>query len=79
VVFGGMIEEIKPIMTKKGDKMAFIKVVDLTGSIETVAFPKILVEFADILAPESCVVIKGTLSIRNGEKSVLVEKVKAMV
>ena len=79
VVFGGMIEEIKPIMTKKGDKMAFIKVADLTGSIETVAFPKILVEFADILAPESCVVIKGTLSVRNGEKSVLVEKVKAMV
>jgi DNA polymerase-3 subunit alpha len=79
VVFGGMIEEIKPIMTKAGDKMAFIKVADLTGSIETVAFPKVLVEFADILAPESCVVIKGTLSVRNGEKSVLVEKVKAMV
>jgi DNA polymerase-3 subunit alpha len=79
VVFGGMIEEIKPIMTKKGDKMAFIKVADLTGSIETVAFPKVLVEFSDILAPESCVVIKGTLSVRNGEKSVLVEKVKVMV
>lgn len=78
VVFGGMIEEIKPIMTKTGDKMAFIKLSDLSGSIETVAFPKVLTEFTDILAPEACIVIKGTLSIRNGEKSVLLEKVKVM-
>ncbi len=78
VVFGGMIEEIKPIMTKSGDKMAFIRVADLSGSIETVAFPKVLAEFVDILAPESCVVIKGTLSLRNGEKSVLMEKVRMM-
>jgi DNA polymerase-3 subunit alpha len=78
VVIGGIVEEVKPIMTKTGDKMAFIKITDLSGSIETVAFPKVLLEFADILAPESCVVIKGTLSIRNGEKSILMEKVRVM-
>jgi DNA polymerase-3 subunit alpha len=78
VVFGGIIEEIKSIMTKKGEKMIFLRIADLSDSIEAVAFPKIFEEFQDILIPESCIVVKGTFSLRNGEKSVLVDKVKLM-
>jgi DNA polymerase-3 subunit alpha len=78
VVFGGIIEEVKSIMTKKGEKMIFLRIADMGDSIEAVAFPKVFEEFQDILIPESCVVVKGTFSLRNGEKSVLVEKVKLM-
>ena len=78
VVIGGIIEEIKSVMTKKGDKMVFIKLADLSDAIEVVAFPKIFEEFQDILIPESCIVIKGTFSTRNGQKSILADKVKAM-
>ncbi len=78
IVFGGIIDEVKPVVTKKGDKMVFLKISDLSDSIEGVAFPKVLEEFQDILIPESCVVIKGTFSIRNGEKSILVDKVKLL-
>jgi DNA polymerase-3 subunit alpha len=78
VVVGGIVEEVKPVMTKSGDKMVFLKVADLTDSIEAVVFPKIFEEFQDILVPESCLVIKGTFSTRNGGMSILVDKVKVM-
>ncbi|TSC70881.1 MAG: DNA polymerase III subunit alpha [Parcubacteria group bacterium Gr01-1014_46] len=78
VVVGGIVEEIRSVMTKKGDKMIFLKLADLTDSIDVVAFPKIFEEFQDILIPESCIVIKGTFSLRNGEKSILIDKVKLM-
>ncbi|MBA3732915.1 DNA polymerase III subunit alpha [Patescibacteria group bacterium] len=78
VVVGGIIEEIKSVMTKKGDKMIFLKIADLSDNIEAVAFPKIFEEFQDILTPENCVVVKGTFSTRNGGKSILVDKVKLM-
>lgn len=78
VVVGGIIENVRGVLTKKGEKMYFLKLSDLTDSIETVAFPKILTEFEDLIVKENCVVIKGTVSIRNGEKSILIDKVKLM-
>jgi DNA polymerase-3 subunit alpha len=78
VVVGGIVEEVRSVVTKKGDKMIFLKLADLTDSIDVVAFPKIFEEFGDILIPESCIVIKGTFSLRNGEKSILIDKVKLM-
>ncbi len=78
VVFGGIIEDIRPVMTKKGEKMFFLKISDMSDTIEAVAFPKILEQFQDILVKENCVVVKGTFSLRNGEKSVLIDKLKMM-
>jgi DNA polymerase III subunit alpha len=78
VVVGGIVEEVKSIMTKKGDKMVFMRIADMTDSIETVVFPKTFEEFQDILVPENCIVVKGTFSTRNGEKSIVVDKVKVM-
>lgn len=78
VVVGGLIEAIKPIQTKSGEKMLFIKLADLTDSIETVVFPKVLSEFANIFELDNCIVIKGKVSIRNDEKTLLVEKAKML-
>ncbi len=78
IVVGGIIEEVRTVITKNGDKMVFLKIADLTDSIEAVAFPKIFEEFQDILIPESCIVIKGTFSTRNAGKSILIDKVKLM-
>jgi len=75
VVVGGIIEDIRSVVTKKGDKMIFLKFADLTDSIEAV---KVFEEFQDILIPESCLVIKGTFSTRNGGKSILIDKAKLL-
>ena len=78
VVVGGIIEELKPIITKKNDMMAFLRVADLTSSIEVVVFPKVYEEFKKLFAPESCVAIKGRFSTRNGTPSLIAEKVREL-
>jgi DNA polymerase-3 subunit alpha len=78
VIIGGLIEELRPIATKKGDAMLFMKLTDFTGTIEAVVFPRTLAEFRNILTAESCVAIKGKVSLRNGEVSLLAEKLKKL-
>ncbi|MFM7089041.1 MAG: OB-fold nucleic acid binding domain-containing protein, partial [Candidatus Paceibacterota bacterium] len=42
VTIGGMIATVKPIITKKNDRMAFLTIEDLTGSMEAVIFQNFL-------------------------------------
>ena len=74
----GLVESVRELFTKKGDRMAFIKLTDQTDSIELVAFPEVYHEHREILAPGTCLAIKGKLSIRNDEPSVLIDKVKVL-
>jgi len=78
VVIGGIVEEVKQIITKKNDTMAFLRVADLSSSLEVVVFPKVYEEFKKLLALESCVAIKGRYSTRNGTPSLIAEKVKEL-
>ncbi|MCX6703601.1 MAG: DNA polymerase III subunit alpha [Candidatus Zambryskibacteria bacterium] len=78
VMIGGIIEEIKEIMTKKGDKMLFVRLADISDSIELVVFPKVYVEFRDVIAIDNCVVVKGVYSKKDGKESVLVDKIKLL-
>ncbi|MCK5059815.1 MAG: DNA polymerase III subunit alpha [Candidatus Pacebacteria bacterium] len=77
-VIGGIVEEVKNILTKKGAQMMFAKIGDFTGSIEVVVFPSLYEECKKILVPEHCVAIKGHISKRNGGVSLIVEKVKKL-
>ena len=77
-VASGIVEEVKPIVTKKGDKMAFLRIADLTGSIEAVIFPKVFAKHEAILEQENCIAIKGRKSVRNGETSLVAEDIKKL-
>ncbi len=77
-VLYGHVDEVKIIPTKKGDKMAFIRLSDYHGSIEVVAFPKLFEEIKHILIPNTCVGIKGKLSARKGEMSIIADKIKPL-
>ena len=77
-VAAGMIEDIRVILTRGGDQMAFIKLSDQSGSIEAVVFPKNYTEHRDILKPETCIALKGRLSNRNGELSIVAEQMKVL-
>lgn len=75
-VAAGLIEDSKIIITKKGDKMAFIRLADFTDSLEIVVFPNTFKNCEDLLITDSCVAIKGKMSDRNNEKSLIAEAVK---
>ncbi len=76
VTIAGIIETVRAVVTKNNDRMAFLKISDLTDSIEAVAFPSIFKESVDILVPEKCIAFSGKVSNRNGEKSIIIEAVK---
>lgn len=76
VAVAGMIETVKELLTKKGDRMAFVTIGNLTDTIEMVAFPEVFQTNKDLLEPGTCVAVKGKLSIRNDEPSILIDKLK---
>jgi DNA polymerase-3 subunit alpha len=78
VIIGGIIEEVKPILTKRGDRMAFVRLADFTDTIETVCFADIFARHQDVITPESCVAIKGRVSYRAGEPSVIIEGIRLL-
>ncbi len=78
VVVGGIIEEAKPILTKKNDQMMFVRLADLSGAIEVVVFPRVFEEFKKLLVAEKCVAIRGKISNRNDDISLIAEKVKEL-
>ncbi|MFQ5662092.1 MAG: DNA polymerase III subunit alpha [Candidatus Paceibacteria bacterium] len=78
VVVSGIVEEMKPILTKKGDQMAFVRIADLSDNIETVLFPEVFAKFKALVEQEKCVAIKGRISDRNGGISIIAEAVKEL-
>lgn len=74
----GLVESVRELLTKKGDRMAFIKLADQKDSIEMVAFPEAYQTHRDILQPGTCIAVMGKLSIRNDEPSILIDKVKSL-
>lgn len=78
VLVAGLVEELKVINTKNGDQMAFMTVADFTSSVEVVVFPRTYAEARHTLAPEACLAIKGKVSHRNGEFSIIADGFKAL-
>lgn len=78
VVLGSIIEEVRVIMTKKNEPMAFIRIADLTGTMEVVAFPRAYAQFKALIVPEKCVALKGKVNERNGEISLMAESIVAL-
>jgi len=77
-IVAGMIEDVRAIVTKKGDNMAFIKLSDFDDTLEAVVFPRTMTEFKNLLIKDKAVAVKGKISLRNGEVSLIVEKVKEL-
>lgn len=78
LVTAGMIEVVRELFTKKGDKMAFITLASQTDQIEVTAFPETYKELHDVLRVGNCIAIKGKLQIRNDEPGILLDRAKLL-
>lgn len=74
----GLVEDVRNILTKNGERMAFVRVSDYTGTLEVVFFPRSYTECKDLVVPGACIGIRGKMSSRNGEVSLQGEKVKRL-
>ncbi len=73
-----LVAEVRLVLTKTGEKMAFVRFEDKTESIEAVVFPKLFKERSQLVLSGNCLLIKGKVSTRNGETSFAVEDLKAL-
>ncbi len=78
VILPVLVAEVRTVLTKTGEKMAFVKFEDKTDSIEAVIFPKLFKEHGLKVEPGACLLIKGTVSDRNGEISLALENLKTL-
>ena len=76
IILPALIISVRAILTKGGEKMAFIKIEDKTDSIEAVVFPRLFKEHATAIVSGACFLVKGKVSVRNGEISIAIEDLK---
>lgn len=76
--FACIVKEVKVIMTKKNERMAFVTVSDYGDTIEGVIFTKPFAMLHDILVVDACMAMAVRVSERNGEKSIVIEKAKTV-
>jgi DNA polymerase-3 subunit alpha len=68
VVIGGIVAAIREIITKKGDRMAFVTLEDTKGLVETVVFADTFAESRQYLSADTPILMEGNLD--KGEESV---------
>jgi DNA polymerase-3 subunit alpha len=68
MVIAGMVSESKVIMTKKGDKMAFVTFEDLNGKIECLFFPKVFAEYQEFLNLNEPLLMYGVVNLAEDPK-----------
>ena len=76
VRLGGIISKAKLTTTRRtGEKMAIINLEDLTGSVETLVFPRVFQKFSNLIRVDSMVFITGRLSLREDEPKLLADEI----
>ena len=73
VIVAGLITDYKELITKKGTRMAFAKVEDLTGAVELVIFPDTFSKYQDLLKEEKPLLIGGALEVENGNAKIMAD------
>ncbi len=77
VKIGGAIKSLKRSVTKKGEAMAYLSLEDLTGSVETLVFPRVYKEYFDILKEDKVILVKGRVSYQDNIK-IFAEKLEEL-
>jgi DNA polymerase-3 subunit alpha len=62
VVVSGLVSSVRQILTKRGDRMAFLAIEDKTGESEVIIFPKVYAGIASGLEQDAFVKISGKIS-----------------
>ncbi|MDD5569278.1 MAG: DNA polymerase III subunit alpha [Candidatus Pacebacteria bacterium] len=79
VTIGGIIADVKKIITKKGQPMMFIKVQDLTDRIEVVVFPSLLESSPELLLANKIVSITGKADYRDGSAKIIANEIEEIL
>jgi DNA polymerase-3 subunit alpha len=62
----GLVREVRRVVTRKGQIMAYATVEDLTGSVDVVLFPRIFEQTRLLFEPDKVLVVQGKVDARAG-------------
>lgn len=79
VIIGGLVSNVKKIITKNGKPMIFMKLEDLSGKTEVVIFPNLLERNPNALQESKIVFIAGRVDDRNGEIKIVADDVQEIL
>jgi DNA polymerase-3 subunit alpha len=75
MTLAGKFTAKKIILTKKGDKMCFATLEDLSGKIECIVFPRAFAEYDAILNSDEPVLVEGAVNLQENPRKILAEKI----
>lgn len=75
---GGMVRSLKEINTKKGERMAFVTLEDIQGTVEVVIFSDLYKEISALLKSDEPIFISGTLGNDEDKVRVIASKVRPL-
>jgi len=78
IAVAGIVEGVRKILTKRGEPMVFLRLLDLSDTVEIVVFPRTLEAYGKFIKEEGCVAIKGKISLRGGAPSVICDAIKEL-
>jgi DNA polymerase-3 subunit alpha len=78
VTVGGIVNDIREITTKNGQKMAFVKIADLAGELELILFPGAYQQTTGIWERDRVVLVRGRANAKDRDGTIGTE-VKIMV
>jgi len=58
---GGIVSGLRPLKTKKGDRMAVFMLDDIAGAIEVVVFPEAFAKHASLIEADAMLLVRGKL------------------
>lgn len=70
VVVGGLVGDVREITTKNGQKMAFVKIEDLTGEVELILFPSALQQTLGLWVRDRIVIARGRVSAKDRDGNI---------
>lgn len=79
VKIGGIISNVKKIITKTGKPMLFMKLEDLTDKIEVVVFPSAIGRNPQIFAENKIVFVSGRVDTRDGMLKMICEGIEEII
>jgi DNA polymerase III subunit alpha len=75
VTIGGLVGSINRRFTRKGEPMVFFELEDLEGSVEVVAFPKVVSAAGPMIREDAVLVVSGHLDHRGDDIKVIAREI----
>ena len=73
-----MLNNVKKVMTKKGDPMAILQIEDLTSQSEAVVFPRTYERISESLQVDTRLIVWGKIDQRDDQNQLIVEDAEAV-